>query len=91
VNTDEKQADFKRLAKERGVTWKQSWQGSRQGPWPESWGIFSYPTVIVLDEDGVIRAVEGKSWQQAAEALTGTVEKLVADLETKRRGETPPK
>jgi thiol-disulfide isomerase/thioredoxin len=90
VNTDDKKEDFKRLAKEQGVTWKNSWQGSRQGPWPEAWGITQYPAVFVLDEKGVIRATNVRT-----EDLPKVVDDLLAKMDAKKTdpngGGTPPK
>ena len=55
VNTDEDKEEYLRKAAEHGVTWRSSWQGSTEGPWPTQWGVDSYPTIFVLDEEHVIR------------------------------------
>jgi thiol-disulfide isomerase/thioredoxin len=89
VNTDDKKDEFKRLAGEQGVTWKNSWQGSKTGPWPEAWGIAKYPSVYVLDEDGVIRAIDVRG-----DDLAKVVDDLLAKLEAKKAGKSggaPPK
>ncbi|MEZ5978451.1 MAG: hypothetical protein R3F34_09555 [Planctomycetota bacterium] len=39
-----------------GREWEASYQGARSGPWPAAWGIRSFPSVFVLDRNGVIRA-----------------------------------
>jgi thiol-disulfide isomerase/thioredoxin len=75
VNTDEHKDEFKKRIKDQGITWKNSWQGSRQGPWSEAWGIGSYPAVFVLDEKGVIRATNVRG-----EELSKVVDDLLAKM-----------
>jgi thiol-disulfide isomerase/thioredoxin len=90
VNTDMNKDDYKRLAKQMNVTWKISWQGNRQGPWPEAWGITSYPSVFVLDAQGVIRAVDQRGETLTKDdALEKLVEKLLAEPAPKKSGDAP--
>jgi thiol-disulfide isomerase/thioredoxin len=90
VNTDMSKDDFKRLAEQMKVTWKQSWQGNRQGPWPEAWGITGFPTVIVLDAQGVIRAIDTRGEVlPKGDALDKIVDKLLAEPPPKKSGDAP--
>ncbi len=79
MNTDEDKEEFRRLAQEFGVTWKNAWCGSTDAQWPNRWGIDSYPTIFVLDAEGVIRHVDARGEE---------LERVVADLveEAQKKG-----
>jgi hypothetical protein len=55
INTDSDKETYFRKAEEMGVTWRSSWQGSTRGPIPTAWGVTGYPTVFLIDHEGVIR------------------------------------
>jgi hypothetical protein len=61
------------------VTWPCWWEGTEAGPNRRRWRINEFPSVFVIDADGIIRAkeVEGK-------ALDEVVDILVSQLEEKR-------
>lgn len=84
VNTDSDLADFKARCKEKGVTWRSSWQGGRSGPLTRAWGVTSYPTIYVIDHKGVIRAKGVRGAQMDA-----VVDKLLAELEAEERVPVP--
>jgi hypothetical protein len=79
INTDKEKELYHEKAKEMGVTWRSSWQGSTSGVWPRAWGITSYPTIFVLDAKGVIRYIGVRG-----EAMDKAVDTLLAELEGKR-------
>jgi hypothetical protein len=81
VNTDEDQDEYRKKLAEFGVTWRSSWQGSTDGPWPKQWGIDSYPTVLVLDAEHVLRAMDARG-----EALGVKVDELLAEMKAKGDG-----
>ena len=56
---------------EYGVTWRSSWQGSTRGPIPTQWGVEGYPTLYLIDHEGVIRYknVRGEALDAAIEAI----------------------
>ncbi len=60
VNTDGDKDEYRKKLADYGVTWRSAWQGSTSGPIPTQWGINSYPTIFVLDEDHVIRHVDAR-------------------------------
>ncbi len=78
VNTDGNKDEYRRRALEHGVTWRSAWQGSTDGPLPTRWGVYSYPTVIVLDASHRIRAIGPRG-----EPLARLVEELLAEAERK--------
>jgi cytochrome oxidase Cu insertion factor (SCO1/SenC/PrrC family) len=79
INTDEDKDEYHKKAKEMGVTWRSSWQGTTAGVLPRAWGITSFPTIFVLDAKGVIRyiGVRGEDMDKA-------VDTLLAELEGKK-------
>jgi thiol-disulfide isomerase/thioredoxin len=71
VNTDEDRQTLRKSIKEGEITWRCWWDGGTDGPIRKSWGIDSFPTVLVLDKEGVIRfkGVRGERLDKAVEAL----------------------
>jgi len=61
-----------RLAQEN-ITWRSFWNGpdGTHGPISTSWGVRSWPTIYVLDADGVIRFknVRGERMDEAVDTL----------------------
>ena len=79
INTDKEKDEYHTKAKEMGVTWRSSWQGTTSGVWSRAWGITSYPTIFVLDAKGVIRYTNVRG-----EAMDKAVDALLAELKEKR-------
>jgi hypothetical protein len=77
INTDKTKDFYRKKAKELGVTWRSSWQGSTGGVIPTKWGIEGFPTLYLIDAKGVIR----KSWLGGpdAEELDKEVDALVKE------------
>lgn len=71
VNSDE--ADKYRSAVEKeGITWPSFWDGGDTGgPIATKWGIWGWPTVYILDHEGVIRAVDvrGEKMEEVVDGL----------------------
>jgi len=55
INTDEDPDKFREDCVKEGVNWPNLFQGSTDGPVPRQWGVSGYPTIYVVDADGVIR------------------------------------
>ena len=73
VNSD---ADLEELAPRRveeKITWRSFWNGPEgtRGPISEAWNVRSWPTIYVLDAEGVIRyrGVRGEAMDEAVDAL----------------------
>jgi alkyl hydroperoxide reductase subunit AhpC len=75
INTDDDKDVYRKKAADYGVTWRSSWQGSTEGPIPTAWGVNSYPTIFVLDEDHVIRHINARG-----EELGRVVDGLLAEM-----------
>ncbi len=73
VNSDaDKDALRPRMAEEN-ITWRSFWNGPKGtgGPISESWNVQSWPTIYVLDQNGVIRFknVRGEAMDEAVDTL----------------------
>ena len=54
-----------------GNTWRCLFDGTWEGPIQKAWNITSFPTIYVLDGEGVIRYkdLRGRELQEAVEVL----------------------
>ena len=75
VNSDP--ADKYREAIEReDISWSSFWDGgSTNGPISTKWGVFGWPTIFILDHEGVIRA-KGKRGEEMDEVVDGLLEEM---------------
>ena len=56
VNSDKDQAELKKVIEEEKITWRSFWDGgSSSGPIATKWRIQGWPTLFVLDAQGIIR------------------------------------
>ena len=76
INSDKSKDVYFKKAKEMGVTWRSSWQGSTSGPIPTQWNVRGWPTIYVLDHKGVIRFKNVRG-----ERMDAAVDQLLAELE----------
>lgn len=54
INSD-RGDDVAARIREAGIAWRQALDGSTQGPISTQWNIRAWPTMVLLDADGVIR------------------------------------
>ena len=77
VNSDKSQDSIRQTAIEKGVTWRNFWNGpaGTDGPISTRWCVASWPTSYLIDAKGVIRYknLRGKPLDQA-------IEKLMAEM-----------
>jgi hypothetical protein len=73
VNSDRDLAKLHARMKEEGITWPSFWNGEKgtSGPISKAWNVTGWPTIYVLDPEGVIRAknVRGEALDAAVNAL----------------------
>jgi hypothetical protein len=57
VNSDKDRADCKKKNEEQEITWRSFWNGEKgtQGPISKAWNVRGWPTLYIIDADGVIR------------------------------------
>ncbi len=72
VNSDQDRDELKEVMKTEGITWRSWWDGgSPQGPIATQWNVQGWPTIYVLDHEGVIRykGVRGDAMDEAVDTL----------------------
>lgn len=82
VNSDSDRDEIKRIKAEKNLNWRNFWDGSH-GPIAKEWNIRGWPTVFVIDANGVIRH-KGPDVDAIIEkclAEIGSDAKIVADHE----------
>ncbi|HEV3005876.1 MAG TPA: thioredoxin-like domain-containing protein [Pirellulales bacterium] len=72
INSDQSKEQLKEVVKKEEMTWR-SWfdGGSTNGPIATHWNVSGWPTIYVLDHEGVIRykEVRGEEMDKAVDAL----------------------
>ena len=71
INSDNNKARVKAAVEKEGITWASFRDGTAPGPIAKAWNVQSWPTVYVLDPQGVIRYrnVQGAALEHAVDAL----------------------
>jgi hypothetical protein len=82
MNSDSKDVLRKAMGSEH-ITWRSFWDGgSTGGPIATRWNVHGWPTIFILDEEGVIRARDLRD-----EEMGKKVEELLAAMKTKAPAE----
>jgi len=56
VNSDKEKDELKEAMKKEGITWRSFWNGgSTSGPISTKWNVHGWPTLFIIDAEGVIR------------------------------------
>ncbi len=56
INSDESRSALEKIVAEQQITWRNAFDGpAGKGPLACRWNVFSWPTIYVLDHQGVIR------------------------------------
>ena len=80
VNSDSDREEIKKVIEKEEITWRSFWNGgSTGGPISTAWRVRGWPTIYVLDANGVIRAREVRG-----EAMDRAVDALLAELDGKK-------
>ena len=79
INSDVDRENIKARIKEENITWR-SWYdgGGTSGPIATSWNVSGWPTLYVVDTEGVIRF---KSMGFDEKGVDGTIDALLEKLE----------
>ena len=77
VNSDSDREMLKQTLKDESITWR-SWfdGGSAPGPIATAWNVTGWPTLYILDSQGVIRFKELQG-----QALEEAVDQLLAEMQ----------
>jgi hypothetical protein len=75
VNSDAERETAQEAQVKRGMTWRSWWDGA-DGPIAAQWKIKFFPSIYVIDAQGVIRYanVRGAELEQAIESLLAETE-----------------
>jgi hypothetical protein len=80
VNSDKDRAKLAALCEQQDIRWRSFWNGPEgsSGPISSTWDVHGWPTLYILDAQGVIRY---KSVGANQQAIDQTIEKLLAELQ----------
>jgi hypothetical protein len=86
VNSDTDREKLKETLKEEKITWRSFWNGKAgtSGPISTEWNVHGWPTLYVIDADGVIRhkhlgSPGDKKMDEEIDALVEKAEKKGTD------------
>jgi len=80
VNSDANKEELKKVLEKEQITWRSFWNGgSTQGPISTAYRVRGWPTIYVLDAQGVIRYRDVRG-----EAIDKAVDELLKEQETKK-------
>jgi thiol-disulfide isomerase/thioredoxin len=76
VNGDDEKPKAKKAVESNRMTWHSFWNGGTNGPITDKWNVKSWPTIYVLDAQGVIRFknLRDKKLDEAVESLVNELE-----------------
>lgn len=75
VNSDGARDALKKKLDDEGITWRNAVDGSPEGPISIRWRVHGWPTIYVIDGDGVITAMG---------LVEDEIERLVKAVEAKQ-------
>ncbi len=78
VNTDSREA-YEAEVESMGVTWRSFMQETTSGPIPTKWNITSWPTIFIVDANGIIRYKDLRD-QEMEDAVMILLEEMKAGL-----------
>lgn len=79
VNTDSDLATIRQTVKEKELTWRSFYDGD-SGPIVEQYGIRSFPTIMLIDHNGIVRDNDAPS---RPDELDAAIDQLLAEVEPK--------
>jgi len=73
INSDTDKDELKKVMEKEQITWRSWWNGPKgtSGPLSKKWNVHGWPTIYVLDAEGVIRFknVREKAMDEAVDQL----------------------
>jgi hypothetical protein len=80
INSDGAREALKKKLDAKGITWRSAVDGSTSGPIAKEWNINGWPTIYLIDDEGVIRYADAPPPE-----LDELVEELVKKAEARRK------
>ena len=81
INSDRDREKLKEVMKKESITWRSFWNGgSTKGPISDAWKVTGWPTIYVLDGNGVIRYRNVRG-----EAMDRAVDELLKEMEANKK------
>ena len=82
VNSDKDLKKLRPRMEEENITWRSFWNGPEgtSGPISKSWNVFSWPTIYILDHNGIIREKNKRG-----DPMEEIVVELLAEQEAQER------
>ena len=76
VNSDPAE-DYREAIIKEEITWTSFWDGgSTDGPISTKWGVQGWPTIFIIDQEGIIRAKNKRG-----EDMDEVVDELLAEMD----------
>src|SRR5438067_1690868 len=91
VNSDKDRVEVRRTIATKGIPWRSWWDGGTEGPIATRWQVGTWPTLFVLDGNGVVRYEVSNPSQldQAIDALLSELESKSPQAEPNRSRTSP--
>jgi hypothetical protein len=77
INSDGDRSVLRKILQENGITWRSAVDVSTNGPIAKQWNVHGWPTIYILDANGVIR-YRGLRGQEMEQAVVGLLDELKA-------------
>ncbi len=79
VNSDRDLEKLQPALAEENITWRSFWNGpgGTDGPIANAWNVSSWPTIYILDKDGIIRERNKRN-----DAMTVAVMSILAEMDS---------
>jgi hypothetical protein len=77
INSDENRDSLKKVLEKENITWRSWFDGSTQGPISSKWNISGWPTIYILDQNGVIRYKNPENLDKGIDHLLEQIAKNV--------------
>jgi hypothetical protein len=77
INSDGGRDALTKILKENGISWRNAVDGDTSGPIATRWNVHGWPTIYILDAQGLIRFrdLRDKQMEEAVETLLREAEK----------------